>query len=253
MVVGVEVVVGALADPTEAGQLRQDDGGRAEAVEDPEAGQRLGTREQAGELGELALAGRLGGARRLATGQLDRLLLGFEPDPGSEPGRPQYPQWIVGEGAVRAGAEDAGLDVVETAGGVDRGAAGERHRDGVDGEVAKPQVELDRVRPQRGDIDLPVAVVGDDPPGLEVLGELERMPSGVGGDLPRRLFDVAVEGDVDVDHVAAQDRVADGAADDPGAIGDVAEAGARDLDRRRFAEPLLEPRQVHRAGHRQVR
>ena len=95
-----------------------------------------------------------------------------------------------------------------------------------------------------GDVDLPVAVAGDDPPGLELLGELERMPVGVGGDLAGGLLDVAVEGDVDVDHVAAEDRVADGAADEPGAIGDVAETRAGDLDRRRLAESLLEPGQV---------
>jgi hypothetical protein len=142
---------------------------------------------------------------------------------------------------------------VQPAGRIDRRPAGERHGDRVDGEVAQSQVELDRTGTQRREVDLPVAVVSDDPPGPEVVGQLERVTAGVGGDLPRGLLDVAVERDVDVDDVPAQDRVADRAADEPGAVGDVAEPRTGDLDRRRLAEALLEPGQVRGAGHRQVR
>ncbi len=223
VVVGVEVVVGALADAAHRRDLGEDHRRRLEAVEHPEPGERLRSGEQPGELGELPLAGRLGGARRLTTGERDRLRLGLDADPGGEAGPAEDPQRVVGERALRAGAEDARLEVVQAGGRVDRRTAGERHRDRVDREVAQPQVDLDRAAAHPGDVDLPVAVVIDDPPGVEIAGELERVTADLGGEAARRRGDVAGEGDVHVDDVAAEDRVANRSADDPGAVGDVAE------------------------------
>jgi hypothetical protein len=134
-------------------------------------------------------------------------------------------------------------------GRVDRRAAGKRHRDRVDREVTQPQIDLDRPAAQAGDVDLPVPVVVDDPPGVEIAGELERVAADLGGEAARRRRDVAGEGDVDVDDVAAEDCVTDRSADDPGAVGDVAEPGAGHLDGRSGTEPLLEPRQVDGARH----
>lgn len=249
MVVGVEVVVGALADAAHRGDLGEDHRGRLEAVEHPESGERLRSRQEPGELGELPLPGRVGGPRRLAAGERDRLRLGLDADPGREAGPAEDPQRVVGERALRAGAEDARLEVVQAGGRVDRRATGERHRNRVDREVAQPQIDLDRPAAQAGDVDLPAPVVVDDPPGVEIAGELERVAADLGGEVACRRRDVAGEGDVDVDDIATEDRVADRSADDPGAVGDVAEPGAGHLDGRSGAEPLLEPRQVGGARH----
>ncbi len=78
------------------------------------------------------------------------------------------------------------------------------------------------------------------------------MPVGIVGEPAGGGLDVAVEGDVDVDHVAAEDRVANRAADEPGAIGDLAQPRAGDLDRRSLAEALLEPGQMDRSAHRRL-
>ncbi|KAA0267044.1 MAG: hypothetical protein EDQ89_11955, partial [Acidobacteria bacterium] len=156
---------------------------------------------------------------------------------------------VVGEGAVGAGAEGPPLEVAEPARGIERLAAGQRDRDGVHGEISEPQVDLDRRAAKRGDVDLPAAVAGDDAPGGELARELERMPLPVGRDPAGGLGGITVEGDVDVDDVGAEGGVADGAADQPGAIGDVAEPRPGDLDRRRLPESLLEPGQVQSPRH----
>ena len=70
--VDVEVVVGALLDAAQRLQLRQDDRGEAELVEQREAAQRVGAADQLPQLGQLALAGRLAGAGRFRAGQRAR-------------------------------------------------------------------------------------------------------------------------------------------------------------------------------------
>ena len=70
--VHVEVVVGALFDALRPLQLGEDDGGEAELVEQLEAAQRVGAAEQLAQLGQLALAGGLGGARRRRRGRARR-------------------------------------------------------------------------------------------------------------------------------------------------------------------------------------
>ena len=59
--VDVEVVVGPLFDAAQILQLRQDDGGQLQLVEQGQAAQRVGPAEELTQLGQLALAGGIGG------------------------------------------------------------------------------------------------------------------------------------------------------------------------------------------------
>ena len=91
---------------------------------------------------------------------------------------------------------------------------GPRHR--VHREVALGQVLLDRLALERGEVvDAPAAPV-DHPPGAEGLRQPEHRPPQLGRELPRRGLRVALDGDVDVRDLAAQQLVAQRAADYPG-------------------------------------
>ena len=72
VVVDVEVVVGRLADPVEGIELGQDGAGRAELAEQLDPAQWVGPADEQAQLGELALAGRLAGARRGGAGERRR-------------------------------------------------------------------------------------------------------------------------------------------------------------------------------------
>jgi hypothetical protein len=94
-------------------------------------------------------------------------------------------------------------------------SARERDGDGADREVALGQIGLDRLAPQRRQVDLPGAVAGDGAPGRELGGELERVAATLAGDRLRGHGGIAGDGKVEVDHLAAQRRIANGAAGDP--------------------------------------
>ncbi len=71
--VDVEVMVGALADALGRLQLGEDDGGDPQLVEEREAAERVGAGEELAQLGQLALAGGLGGAGGALVGERDGL------------------------------------------------------------------------------------------------------------------------------------------------------------------------------------
>src|SRR6266511_621807 len=120
---------------------------------------------------------------------------------------------------------------------VERLAAGERQRDRVDREVARPEVLLDPLAAQRGHVDVPVAARRLRPPRVEVLRERERGAARGPGDLPRRALLAARHGEIDVDHRAAEQRVAQRPADDSHVLA-VPEGLARGSHRRRPGEPV---------------
>ena len=235
----VEVVVRVLADAAERLELGQDAGGGAEPVEQLEPTERVRPADQQPQLGQLALAGRLTGARGRFLRQPRRR--GVEPDPElrREPGRAQDPQRVVGETALGDRPQHTSLEVVGAAERVGRlgGGVGERHRDRVHGEVALGEVVGDRGAADPGDVDVPAAVRGERTPGTELARELERGTAGGPADRPRGRLRVAVDRKVEVDHPATGDRVADRPADDPGA-GFGAERRSGDLDRRGAGERL---------------
>ena len=164
---------GPLLDVAQLGELGQDDGGEAELVEQGQAAQRVGAADQLAQLDELALAGRLGGARSLGAGELGRRGVDLELELGGEPRGAQQAQRVGGEAALADGAQEAPLEVGEAAVRVDRLAAGERDGDGADREVALGEVGLDRLAAQRGRVDLPGLLAVDHAPGRELGRELE--------------------------------------------------------------------------------
>ena len=217
--VDVEVVVGALLDPAQALQLGQDDRGQLQLVEQSEAAQRVGAAEQLPQLGQLALAGGLGGAGRGGAGQRDGAGVDLEAELGGEARRPQQPQRVLGEAALADRPQHAALEVGEAAEGVDRLAAGERHGDGADREVARGRGRPRSPSPRRAvDVDLPAALGGDDAPGAELGRELEGVLAELAGDrlAPPRRDRRRRRGRGR--RPRAERRVADGAADDPDAV-----------------------------------
>ena len=107
------------------------------------------------------------------------------------------------------------------------------------------QVGLDRVAAKRAPRRAPAAMPGHDPPGPELVGELEGVPRPDSrGDLARGSGDVAGEREVDVGDVAAEGGVAHRAADHPGPSAPRA-AGGRLAPR---SPPRLDPRRVRRSS-----
>jgi hypothetical protein len=87
--VHVLVVVGTLFDPLRPLQLGEDDGGDLEVVEQLQPAQRVGSAEQLPQLGELALPGGLGGARRAGAGERDRVRIDLQVEARGEAGGAQ--------------------------------------------------------------------------------------------------------------------------------------------------------------------
>ena len=220
MPVDVEVVIRVLDDPAQRRELGEHGVGRPEGVEQLEAPNRVRAGDQAPELGELALAGGLRGAGGLGASEPEGRRVDLEAELGGEPGRAQDSQWVVGEAELGDRAQDAGLDRLDAPGRVDRHAArvGGGDRDRVGREVALGEVVLDRLAAHPGDVDVPATVARERPPGSELGRELERRPTGGRGDLPCEVARVAGDREVDVDDRAAEDRVANSAADDPRAV-----------------------------------
>ena len=214
--VDVEVVVGALLDVAQRGELGQDDRREAEVVEQGEAAQGVGAADQLAQLGQLPLARRLRGPGRFGARERRGPRVDLQPEAGGEPRGAQQAQRVRGEAALADDAQDAALEVAQAAVGVERLAARERHGDGADREVALRQIGLDRLAAQGGRVHLPGPVAIDHAPGGELRRELEGVPPARRGDRPRRRLRAAGDGEVEVGDLAAQRRVAHRAADDPG-------------------------------------
>ena len=225
----VGVVVDALLDAAQRGQLRQDGGEQPRGVHqlEPVAHARGG--DDALELGEHAL-GRDARDRRgvllhgRARGGLDR-----EAELDREAHGAQGAQRIVGERARRDHPQPPGVEVAPAAVRVDELAAADRLGHRVDGEVARGEIGRQVPVAQRQQVDVPGVAGPDRAPAAELVAELERGPAGGLRDPPRRAARVAGDGDVDVVGRAAEQPVAHGAADQPGRL--ARERGPRRLQR----------------------
>ena len=89
-----------------------------------------------------ALAAHAREAGRRADGRLRGRRIGQQVEHARQPGQPEHAQRVVVERRRRAQAQAAGGEVVEAAERVDDGVAVERAREGVDGDVARPEVRL---------------------------------------------------------------------------------------------------------------
>ena len=142
--------------------------------------------------------------------------LELEPELDHHPDGPQRPQRIVRQRGVRDHPHAPRLEVRLPAVRIEQVAAGQRLGHGVDREVAGGEVGDDVALPEGDEVDVPGLAGPDDPPGAELVGQLERRAAGGARDRPRRLARVALERDVDVVGAAAEQPVAHGAADEPG-------------------------------------
>jgi len=115
--------------------------------------------------------------------------------------------------------------------GIERLDATERHGNGADGEVALRQIGLDCLAAQRGYVYLPAVVGGHRAPGGELSGKLERVTAALASDRLGYRRRVASDGEIEVDDVASQGRVANRAAGNPDRIL-FADRSARQLDQR---------------------
>ena len=176
--VHVEVVVGVLLDAAQRGELGQDGGDEVELVHEREPADRRVGADDAAQLGEDALLGGAGQPRRVRADGGRGVGVDLEAELGGQARDAQRAQRI---GDERLGADHAQALVVEVARaavGIDELAAGQRLGHRVDREVARGEVGLERAALQRRDVDLPAAVAGDDAPGAELVGELERGAAG---------------------------------------------------------------------------
>jgi hypothetical protein len=249
--VHVEMMVGALPNLAQGLQLRQDDRRQLQLVEQCEAPQGVGTAEQLAQLGELALAGRVGGLGGCGAGPGGGAGLDLQLELGGEAGGAQQAQRIGREAALADRAQNPALEVLDTAVRVDRLAAGKWNRNGADREVAFGEIGFDALAAKGGRVDLPGPLASDDAPGAELGRELEGMLAEAGGDRLGRRPRVAGDGEVEVGDLAPEGGVANGAADDPG-VPPVREGAPGGADQRRRIEPLGQPPAARRGTRAEI-
>ena len=191
--------------------------------------------------------------------QVQRVLVHAQPVAALVADGAEDPRGVLDEAEVVEHDDAAGQEVLPSAEVVEEVAEGlglERHRHGVDGEVAPGEVAADagvlhlgqrarvgvRLGPGGGDVDAqPVRpVVGDDDRGAELLVRAH-VPLEPGRQLGREGDAVALDRQVDVEPGLAQQQVADGAADEVAA----AHAGGHGLD---VPEQLVQAQLAERAG-----
>ena len=149
----IEMVIAVLLHAFECLDLGQDHCEQAKIVETTEPIDRITRKQNALEFGALALARGLGCVHCIAASQRDRVWVDLEVQFGRESHEPQQPQRIVAKRLVGDRTQDARLNIVERTRHRHHVAAGEVHRDGVDGQIAAQQVGGDPVG-SAGDIDL---------------------------------------------------------------------------------------------------
>ena len=219
VVVDVEVMEAALLHAAEIGDLGQHHGGRPRRVHQRQPGEDAVRGDDPFQLGEHALRGDGRQRVRARPGRAQRLALHDEVELAGDSREPHHPQRIARERVRRDHPHDAARDrSCNAAERVDVFAAAKRLGDRVDREVALGEVILDRLPGERDQVDLPGAVVGDDPPDAEAGGELEHVATGAASDpLRGGLDELAREHHVQVGAVDPARTVADGAAHQPGA------------------------------------
>src|SRR5262249_52281771 len=133
-----------------------------------------------------------------------------------ETNRAQEAQRIVLEDRLRDGAQKAELKILAPAARVDVVAAGDRDGDRVDREVATREARLDRPVHRR-EVDRPPAAEHDAPRRV-ALRKSEWEPARPLCVRARRRLRIAAH-DVDVEDAAAEQLIANGAADEPRVFG----------------------------------
>ena len=231
----VAVVVAVLLDALERGDLRQHDPERADVGQQADAVRRRVVREQEVELGEDALAGDPveavgGGARR------GRSWPGRSRSRATSARRATRTTRSGSSSNARGPAmrSTPGVEVGAPTGGIDEVAARERLGDRVDGEVAQPEVRVQRSAVDRAEVDAPAAIRRQDPPRAELLGQREHRAADGLRDALRGGLGVAVDDEVEVVDRAPEQPVAHRAADDPRRL-----ARERVARRPRGAQPWL--------------
>ena len=214
----VEVVERRLLDVVQGIDLGQHGGQDAELVAERQRVDRVADAEDALQLRQLPLAGRRGRELRVAPGDGGRVGGDGELQLGGQPRQAQQTQRIVAEHAVADHAEHPLGDRVDAAVRVRHGAVGQRHRDGVGREVAPGQVVGQRRAVHLREVDHPPVV--HHAPGTVALGERERGAARAPRVDAGRLAGIAGHDDVPVVEAAAEQVVADGAADDPALVAD---------------------------------
>ena len=205
--------------------LGQHDGEGAPAIEETQPRRRRRLGEDAEQLVAHALRGDFREAGRRARGRLLDPLPRRPSRPDGQPRRAEHPDGIVVQRAGGAEPDEAHAQIVEPARGVLHGSlarSGELedgHSEGVDGEVAPPQVPREIRCPEIGDVDLGPApriatrarqaggaplLVQDDERGVETARQLARQRDG-----SRR------HGQVEIADDGSAQRIAHGAAHQP--------------------------------------
>ena len=158
VVVDVEMVVVALLHAVQRRQLGQHRGEQSEPVGQRQAVEHAVGDHQPAQLGEHALAGRLGHARRRGPREPLGLGVGAEAELGAEAGQAQRAQRVALVGARAQHPQGARLDVRLPAVRIDQLAARARAGHRVHAEVALGQVLLDRLALERRQVeDAPAA------------------------------------------------------------------------------------------------
>jgi hypothetical protein len=211
----VEMVELVLLDAPQREQLRQHLGGDPMRVHQLQAGADRGGGDHLLELAEHALGRHALEARRRAADRRRRVRLDREVEVDREADRAQRPQRIVVQRAGGDHAQSPRFQVGAAAVGVEQLAAVQRLRHRVDGEVARGEVCLDVAVAEDDKVDVPGVVAPDDPPGAERAGELECGGARRARERARGILRLGRQGDVEIRGRAAEQAVADGAADDP--------------------------------------
>ena len=196
---------------------------RLEVARGAQRGRRVGLAQREAQLGAEAVAAdgrRVGRVGQRAGPGLDR-----EPEPRGVAGHAPQARRVVGEGAVVQDAQDARLEVLDRArDGAQLAVEAERHR--VDGQVAAAEVLVERRGldlGQRARAQVALARARGRGRSRSRRARRGRCRSGRGRwpSPPRRAsgaVEVALDDEVDLARAAAEQQVADGAADDVDAV-----------------------------------
>ena len=216
VVVDVEVVVAALLDAVEGGQLGQHRLEQAEPVGQGEPVEDAVGDDQALELGKDALPG--GAAHPRRGGSREPLGLGVrgEAELGGEAGQAQRAQRVPLVGRRAEHPQGAGGHVGSAPERVDQLPPFARPGHGVDGEVAPGEILLDGLALQRRQVKDALLAVVDHPPGAEGLGQAEDRPLDLGGEPASGGLGIARDRDVHVADRPAEQLVTQRSADHPG-------------------------------------